>query len=53
MRTLSEDQVRACAFHIVDIIETRALEILAQDPGLNDHQAFDQAIDQLAKGGAR
>ena len=34
MRTLSEAQAKACAYHLVDIIETKARALMAQEPGL-------------------
>lgn len=35
MRTLSEAQAKACAYHLVDVIETKARALMAREPGLD------------------
>ena len=35
MRTISEAQAKACAYHLVDIIETKARALMAREPDLD------------------
>lgn len=45
---LSQREIRACAYHIVDIVETRALALRQADPTLTVAQSIDRALAQLA-----
>lgn len=45
----SKRQIRAMAYAIADIVETRALELMASDSGLSRESAFVRAIGQLAR----
>jgi hypothetical protein len=47
-RKLSQREIRACAYHIVDLVDTRALQLRRADPALSDVQAFHLALAQLA-----
>jgi hypothetical protein len=49
MRTITDAQAKACAFHIVDIIETKARAFMAQDPRLDIVRASALAIDAMTK----
>lgn len=48
-RTLTDRQARAIAHHLVDVIETRALELMAADPALDKPAAFAAVIARMAK----
>ena len=49
MRTISDAKARACAFHLVDIIQTRALALMDRDKRLTYARACAMAINQTAK----
>lgn len=45
---LSQRQIRACAYHIADLVETRAQALRLANPRLPQAQAIDRALAQLA-----
>ena len=49
MQTISDAKARACAYHLVDIIQTRAFALMDRDKRLSYARTCDIAMDQIAK----
>jgi hypothetical protein len=49
MQTISDAKARACAYHLVDIIQTRAFALMDRDKRLTYARACDIAMDKIAK----
>lgn len=49
-RTISDREAKAIAFHLVDLIETRALRLQQRNPALSFAQAMHRALADMAQG---